>query len=317
MNPKPVVVLSHCLGDRPCRYNGQAIRDPFVARLEPFVDYRCVCPEVEIGLGIPRDPIRLVDDRRGGVRLVQPATGLDVTEKMRAFAARFLGGLGPVDGFLLKGRSPSCGVRDVKIHAPDGKRVIRRGAGVFAAAVLERFPGTAVEDEGRLSNFDLRDHFLTRIFAAARFRQVRSKAALVAFHAAHKLLLLAHHQAALRELGRLVANHERLPLPEVLARYREGLDRALARPARTPSRVNVFEHAFGYFSRNLSEAERRHFRQLIARYRDARVPAGAVTAVLRSWVERFRTAYLADQVLFEPYPEGLVSLLDSGKGRDP
>lgn len=317
MTPKPVVVLSRCLGDCPCRYNGQAIRDSFAALLGNVVEFRTVCPEVDLGLGVPRDPIRLVDGGREGVRLVQPSTNRDLTGEMRAFAARFLDGLGPADGFLLKGRSPSCGVGDVKIYSADGKRVVRRGTGIFAAAVLERFPRTPVEDEGRLHDFAVRDHFLTRLFAAARFRQVRSMAGLVAFHAAHKLLLLAHHQAAMRDLGRIVANPERLSFPRVLARYGEGLGRALARPARPPSRINVFEHIFGYFSDKLSPAERRHFRRLIGRYRQSRIPAGAVAALLGSWVERFQTSYLADQIFFEPYPEMLVSLLDSGKGREP
>lgn len=317
MTDKPLLVLSHCLGDRPCRYNGQAIRDPYVAMMADFVDFKPVCPEVAIGLGVPRNPIRLVDDGQGGLRLVQPATGLDVTDKMRSFAERFLEALGPVDGFMLKGRSPSCGIGDVKVHSADGNRVVRRDAGVFAAAVLERFPGTAVEEEGRLNDFSIRDHFLTRVFASARLRQVRSMSALVAFHAAHKLLLMAHHQTAMRELGRIVANHDRQPLPRVLERYREGLGRALARPAKTPARINVFEHAFGYFSGDLSAAERRHFQQLMAKYRASRVPVSAVTTLLKSWTERFRTDYLAGQVLFEPYPEALVSLLDSGKGREP
>lgn len=317
MTDKPLVVLSHCLGDCPCRYNGQAIRDPYVALMADFVELKPVCPEVAIGLGVPRDPIRLVDDGKEGVRLVQPSTGLDVTTKMKSFAKGFLGGLGPVDGFLLKGRSPSCGIGDVKVHSADGKRVVRRGAGVFAAAVLERFPGAALEDEGRLNDFSIRDHFLTRVFSSARFRQVRSMRELVAFHAAHKLLLMAHHQSAMRELGRTVANPEKLPFAGVRERYREGLDRALARPAKTPSRINVFEHAFGYFSGELSAAERRHFQQLISKYRASRVPVSAVTTLLKSWTERFRTGYLADQVLFEPYPEALVSLLDSGKGREP
>ncbi len=313
---RPAIVLSHCLADRACRYNGQALNDPIVKMLSGHVDFKPVCPEVAIGLGVPRHPIQMVD-AAGGVRLVQPATGLDVSAKMRAFAERFLKSLGPVDGILLKGRSPSCGPDNVKVHASVEGRVARRGPGLFAAAVIERFPGTALEEEGRLTDFSIRDHFLTRAFTAARFRAVRSMAALVRFHAAHKLLLLAHHQAALRELGRIVANHERLPLAAVLERYREGLGRALAKPARAPSRINVFEHAFGYFSKDLAAAERRHFRQLIDRYRASRIPVSAVTTLLRSWVERFGTAYLADQVLFEPYPEDLVSLLDSGKGRGP
>ena len=312
---RPVVVLSHCLAEEACRYNGQAIRDPVVARMADFVTFLPICPEVEIGLGVPRDPIRLVAEG-GGVTLVQPKTGLDVTEKMRAFSARYLDALGPVDGFLLKGRSPSCGISQVKIHSADAKRVERKGRGMFADAVLDRHPTAAVEEEGRLGDFTIREHFLTRIFASARLRDVRTAADLVRFQAQHKLLLLAHNQSAMRALGRVVANAERKPIAEVRAAYAEGLARALARPARMPSRINVFEHALGFFSDRLAAREKRHFLDLLDRYRAARVPVGAVTTLLRSWADRFEVAYLADQVLFEPYPEGLVQLLDSGKGRE-
>lgn len=162
---RPVVVLSRCLGRTACRYDGRAIYDPFVARLAPLVTFRTVCPEVALRLGIPRDAIRLVDDGRGGVRLVQPATGLDLTKKMRAFARRFLRALGPVDGFLLKSRSPSCGIGNVKVYSADGRRVVRRQAGIFAAAVRACFPGLAIVEEGSLRDSSRRRRFLARYLA--------------------------------------------------------------------------------------------------------------------------------------------------------
>jgi uncharacterized protein YbgA (DUF1722 family)/uncharacterized protein YbbK (DUF523 family) len=312
---KPIVVLSHCLANEACRYNGQALRDPIVATLRPHVTFRPVCPEVAIGLGVPRDPIHLVT-KGDGVALVQPKTGLDVTDKMRGFSAGFLDALGPVDGFLLKGRSPSCGIAQVKIHAADGLRVERKGHGLFAQAVIDRHPDVAVEEEGRLGDYAIRDHFLTRIFASARFRHVRSMAGLVRFQATHKLLLLAHGQTGIRALGRIVANAEGWPFDEVRALYGDGLARALARPARMPGRINAFEHAFGFCSDSLAAKEKRHFLELLVRYRASRVPMSAVTTLLRSWAERFEIAYLADQVLFDPYPEELFSLRDSGKASE-
>jgi uncharacterized protein YbgA (DUF1722 family)/uncharacterized protein YbbK (DUF523 family) len=279
------------------------------------VTFLPVCPEVAIGLGVPRDPVRLVAAGGGAVALRQPKTGLDVTERMRAFSAAHLEALGPVDGFLLKGRSPSCGIAQVRIHAADGSRVERKGRGLFAQAVLDRHPDVAVEEEGRLADFAIRDHFFTRIFASARLREVRSMAALVRFQATHKLLLLSHRQAAMRALGRIVANADGLPFGEVHARYANGFARALTRPARAPARIDVFEHAFGHLSDRLAPRERSHFLELLRRYRAARIPVGAVTTLLRSWAERFDVSYLVEQVLFEPYPEALVQLLDSGKGR--
>lgn len=311
---KPIVVLSHCLAREACRYNGEALYDPVVEALKDHVTFRPVCPEVAIGLGVPRDPVQLVA-RGAGVALLQPATGRDLTDTMKTFAERWLDGLGLVDGFLLKGRSPSCGIAQVKVRAKPEGPVLRRGHGVFAQAVLDRHPHLAVEEEGRLGNLAIRDVFLTRVFASARFRQVASMRALVRFQATHKLLLMGHGQTVTRELGRIVANAEGTPWEEVRARYGEGLAQALARPTRKPAWVNVFEHAFGYVSERLGPREKRHFAALLGAYRDARVSASAVTTLLRSWVERFEVDYLAEQVLFEPYPPALVSPLDSGQGR--
>lgn len=315
MTPKPVVVLSRCLGECACRYDGQALRDPHVARMADFVEFKTVCPERDLGLGVPRDPIRLMENGRGTVRLVQPATGRDLTEEMRTFASRFLDRLEVADGFLLKSRSPSCGVRDVKIRSADGKRVIRRGAGIFAAAVLERFPGSAVEDEERFKDPRIRDHFLTRIFTNARFRAVRSMSELVAFHAAHKLLLQVYRRSAMKDLERIAANSGRLPFPRVRERYREELGRALASPARTASRIHVLEHVFRCFFDKLPPARRCHLRRRIVGYRESGLPAGALILLLRTWVERFQNPDPADPALTEPYPRELMSLQDPGKGR--
>ena len=172
---KPRVVVSKCLGFAACRYDGAMISDDFVRRLAAHVTFCPVCPEMEIGLGCPRDPIRVVLAGKE-LRLMQPATGRDVTEAMRQFADSFLGGLGEVDGFLLKSRSPSCGLKDVKVYGgPAGNMPQSVGRGFFGGAVLDRFPGAAAEDEGRLRNFTLREHFLTRLFVPAEFREVRRR----------------------------------------------------------------------------------------------------------------------------------------------
>lgn len=313
---RPIVVLSHCLADRACRYNGQALRDPIVARMASHVMFRPVCPEMEIGLGVPREPIRLIQ-KENVVALVQPATGRDVTREMRIWTDEFLGSLEAVDGFLLKGRSPTCGPCGVRVYSSrDQGAPIRTSVGIFAAAVRERFPLVAMEDEGRLMNYALRRHFFTRLFTSARFRRVRSMADLARFQATHKLLLLGYQEKGLRELGTIVANHDRLDFSEVLRRYRLRLARMMTSAPRVPATLNVLEHAFGYVSRSLSPPERLYFLDLLKKYRDARVPFSVPATVIRSWVARFNVPYLADQVLFEPYPEELEQISDSGKGRD-
>ncbi len=317
--PKPVVVLSRCLELEPVRYNGQVIPYEFVRELEPWVTYVPVCPELEIGLGVPRDPIRIVAVG-GEARLVQPDTGRDVTEAMRGFADEFLVELGEVDGFILKNRSPSCGINDVKTYQGFEKSAsATRGAGFFGGRVLELYPGLAVEDEGRLRNYTIREHFLTKLFALARFRTVKASWAmgeLVRFHAENKMLLMAYNQKELRALGRIVANHDKLPVAEVMAAYERGFQAALARVPRYTSVINVLEHAAGYFSKQLNRSEKAYYRSALERYRNRRVPVSAVSSILRAWIVRFEEEYLLPQTFFEPYPEALVSLSDSGKGRE-
>ena len=319
-HPRPRVVFSRCLGFDQCRYNGGIISEPMVEQLKPFVDAVTVCPEVEIGLGIPRQPIRLVGDE-ASPRLVQPETGLDVTDKMKAFADRFLAEIEAPDGFVLKYASPSCGPREVKLYVNEKRGAASiKTSGMFGGSAAEKFPHCAIEDEGRLKSFDIRQHFLTRLFASARFRQACAGGRmrdLVAFHSTHKLILMAYNQTKMRELGRIVANPGRRPVAEVLADYANGLHMALVKAPRRTSAINILMHGFGYISDELQSSEKAFFLDSLEQYRDRRVPLSAPTSILRSWIVRFDVKYLADQFYFEPFPLGLVEVLDSGKGRVP
>ncbi len=306
---RPVVVLSKCLEVEACRYNAQIVRSHFVRRLDPWVDFVPVCPEVEIGLGVPRDPIRLVQID-GATRLVQPSTGRDLTDAMDAFAASFLDGLTDVDGFLLKNRSPSCGIKDVKVYAGLAKAPpVGKEPGQFGRRVLERFPGLIVEDEGRLHDPAIRAHFLTVLFLRAELRAIRERARmrdLVEFHTINKLLLMAYDQRGLRALGNIVANRERLPFDAVLGAYLDQFDATVARMPRRSAVVNVAQHAFGYFSKALNARERQYFLDLLERYRTRRAGLTSITSVLTAWIARFDEPYLSTQSFFEPYPRPLA-----------
>jgi uncharacterized protein YbgA (DUF1722 family)/uncharacterized protein YbbK (DUF523 family) len=306
------------MGFAACRYNGENLPERFLDRLAPFVEYVPVCPEVEIGLGTPREPVRLVT-RANVQHLLQPATGLDVTARMRRFSALFLDGVGDVDGFILKSRSPSCALSDAR-HYPSAEKSasLGRTPGLFGAAVLERLGHLAVEDEVRLLNFQLRDHFLRKLFALARLRELRSRpsmARLVAFHATHKLLFMACGEKAMRLMGRIVANPDGLRAPQVLERYEEIFRQVFARPARRGPVTNVMTHAFGYFSKRLTARERQHFLRALESYRAGRCPITAPLVLLSSWIERFGESYLEQQVFFDPFPQELIQLTDSGRGR--
>jgi uncharacterized protein YbgA (DUF1722 family)/uncharacterized protein YbbK (DUF523 family) len=316
---KPAVVISKCLGFERCRWNGEIINDEFVDRLAPYVDFQTVCPEMEIGLGVPRDPIH-IESSKGSLSLVQPATGRDVTRDMLAFCEGFLGSLGEVDGFLLKFRSPSCGPGDVRIYASGGKSgAMDKGPGFFGGAVLAAFPDLPAESEGRLKSFRIREHFLTRLFTMARFHAMQRANAmrdLVDFHARNKLLLMAYNQSELKVLGGIVANHERRRAGELIPLYREHLTKALSKVPRYTSNINVCMHALGYFTKDISAREKGYFLDALERYREGNIPLSAVTSIANSWIVRFDQAYLEQQSFFSPYPEGLAFISDSGKGRD-
>ena len=317
---RPRVVLSKCLELEACRYNAQTIRSGVVRLIEPYVEFLAVCPEVEIGLGVPRDPIRLVTEERdgsGAVQLVQPSTGRDLTESMTGFAHEFADATDRVDGLLLKSRSPSCGIKDVKLYAgPEDAPVAGKGPGMFAGIMMERFPDVAVEDEGRLTNAELRHHWLTRIFASADLRAALDEgpSGLVAFHTRYKLVLMAHSPEGQRDLGRLVADAG-ADFDAVARAYPSGFADAMAEPAGRGAHVNAIQHAQGYFKKGLTSAEKRQFASLQEQYRDGRLPLQALLAVLGSWVERFDEPYLREQRYFRPYPQPLVVAADSGRTR--
>ena len=315
--PRPRIVVSRCLGFDHCRWNGLMASSDVVRLLREYVEFLPVCPEVEIGLGVPRDPVRIIRGAGGGPRLVQPASGGDYTGEMTAHVAELLDSLSQVDGFVLKSRSPTCGIKDVKhYHSIERGAGADVGAGFLGAAVRERFAHLAVEDEGRLTNYGLRHHYLTQIFSFAAMRQVAAigtVGAWVQFQAENKLLLMAYSQQEMRALGRIVANREGLSASQVTAAYREHFYQALSRPPRSTSHINVLMHAFGYFE--LSGGEKRYFLECLEDYRAGRIPLSVCIAIVYAWIVRFEQAYLAQQRYFAPYPEDLLLVTDSGKGR--
>jgi len=315
---RPKIFASKCLGFAACRWNGVTIPDTFVDKLKKHADFVTACPEVEIGLGVPRDPIRIVL-KDGKYYLMQLNTARDVTSEMSGFSEKYLDSLGEVDGFILKDRSPSCGIKDVKVYPgiePAG--VIARTNGFFAEAVVKKFPYFPVETEARLTNYNIREHFLTGIFAFARFRGIKSRlhmGDLVRFHTENKFLLMAYDQEKMHLLGEIVANHEKKQPEEVFRKYEKHFGEALAKGPGHTSNINVLMHSLGHFSKKLSPEEKKFFLNELEEYRREQVPLSVPVSLLRSYIIRFKEEYLLRQSFFRPYPEEFMAVTDSGKGR--
>jgi uncharacterized protein YbbK (DUF523 family)/uncharacterized protein YbgA (DUF1722 family) len=308
---RPKIVISKCIEHDHCRYDGSVIPSDFVNALKPYVDFIPVCAEMEIGLGVPRDTVRIVSVD-GEIRLMQPATNLDVTDKMRDFSNRFLISLPEVDGFILKFRSPSCGMKDIKVYSGTSKSgAISKASGFFGGAVVKSFPDLAIEDEGRLRNFNVREHFLTKIYTLASFREVRNSgdvSDLLRFQEINKFLLEAHSPKECKILEDIVGNHEDLDLARQAGLYKEHLVKALKSPPRTASKANVLMHSLEYFQDQLTGEEKDHFLRSINRYKDKKIPYRALLAMMQSWAVRFGQDYIKNQTIFEPFPEELVEL---------
>lgn len=308
---RPKIVISKCIEFDHCRYDGSLIPSDFVKALKPHVDFTPICAEMEIGLGVPRSSVRIIS-ADGDFRLVQPATDLDVTERMRDFSSRFLGSLSEVDGFILKHRSPSCGMKDIKVYSgSEGFGAVSKTSGFFGGAVVKRFPDLAIEDEGRLRNYNIREHFLTKLYALAGFREVQEKGSiseLILFHTANKLLLAVHSQKEANILGNIAANREGLTFAEQARRYREHLAIALRRPPKYTSKANMLMHSLGYFSDKLSREEKAHFISNVEKFKQRKIPFSALLVTIQSWIARFDEGYLKNQTIFEPFPEDLIEL---------
>jgi uncharacterized protein YbgA (DUF1722 family)/uncharacterized protein YbbK (DUF523 family) len=304
--PPLSVAVSDCLTGAAVRFDGGHKHSSLPhERFEGLYEFRGLCPELAIGLGVPRDPIHLVGDpaapRARGVK----DPGLDVTERLQAYAEATVPVLDDVMGFIFMKNSPSCGLERVKVYARQGVAPTSNGRGIFAAAIVRALPDLPVEDSGRLFDPVLCENFVTRTFAYAHWRRVEAKgvtaARLIAFHSAYKYLLMAHSVPAYREAGRLLADLSG-DLEAVAARYRSVLMAGLARPARPGGHANVLQHLAGYVKRELDAATRSELADLIQAYRRGEVPLLAPLTLLRHHLRRYPDSYALEQIYLSPHP---------------
>lgn len=302
--------ISSCLLGSKVRFDGGHKHDRYLTGvLGEWVEWVSVCPEIDIGLGIPRPTIRL-EHAHPVPRLMEPRTREDLTEKMEQYSYTKIEELQSLelDGYVLKRASPSCGMERVRVFSKGSPT--KSGVGVFARVLMERWPNLPVEEEGRLNDPGLRERFIEHVFCHHRWRHLRrrgpTRGRLVEFHTAHKLLLSAHNEAAYRRLGRIVGAAGTMPDEELYRKYEDEFHLALRSRATPKRHSNVLYHILGYLKRALDPREKREAVQLIEDYRTGLLPLIVPITLLRHHAFKHEIGYLKGQLYLEPHPKELM-----------
>ena len=310
MLEKVQVGVSSCLLGEEVRFDGGHKRDAYLTgTLASYFDFVPFCPEAAVGLGIPRQPIRLV--RRGAsVRAVGVKTPeLDPTDQLAAYAETTTGQLSHISGYIFKKASPSCGMERVKVYNEKGMPE-QNGVGIYAGVLMQRLPLLPVEEEGRLGDAVLRENFIERVFVYHRWQQMMrdglTASELVDFHSDHKYLILAHDQEAYRQLGRLVADAGKSDLERLAADYVALLMQTLKRPATTRQHVNVLQHLLGYLKKHLDTLDREELLETIEQYRQGLLPLIVPITLIRHHFRRNPDPYVLRQYYLSPHPKELM-----------
>lgn len=303
--------ISRCLLGDEVRFDGGHKRDNFLTDVfGRYVEWVPVCPEVEAGLGTPREAMRLVGDPQEP-RLVTIKSGTDHTRALNTMTTNRIAELKELDlsGFVFKRGSPSCGVERVRVYTEHGMPS-HNGVGIFARAFVEQFPLIPVEEEGRLCDAPLRENFIERVFCYRRYQDLLqngvTRQAVVRFHTIHKYLLLAHSTQHYQQLGRLVGQAERYRPKELAVKYGELFMNALAIKATVRKHVNVLQHILGYFKDRLGTREKAELLGVIGDYHHGLTPLIVPLTLIKHYVQLFDVGYIRDQVYLNPHPKELM-----------
>jgi len=309
--PKIKVGVSSCLLGEKVRWNGDHKQDLFVKDLlGQFFEWIPTCPEVEVGMGIPRETVQLAGDPKAP-RMVGNSTGTDWTVRMNRYSKKRSAELETSNlcGYIFKNRSPSCGIARIKVYGKGGMPT-PNGRGLFADAFMRQYPLVPVEDEGRLHDPGIRENFITRVFAYERLSHLLdgrfSRKALVEFHTAHKFLLLAHSRKHYDALGRLVASAKQFPPSELKRRYAEAFMHTLSFKTSAKKNSDVLYHMLGFLKKLLPKIDKRGVIEAIEDYRKGLVPLIVPVTLVRHYVRKHEVAYLTDQVYLNPHPKELM-----------
>lgn len=302
--------ISSCLLGEEVRYDGGHKRNVYITgTLSQYFKFKPICPEMAIGLGVPRPTIRLVDEGAGIRVLGVKDSTLDVTYKLRAFSQEACGKLGNLSGYILKKDSPSCGMERVRVY--DSKEMPQKsGRGVFADTLMKTWPNLPVEEEGRLMDPVLRENFIERVFIFYRWQQLINSGLtakrLVEFHTQHKFNLLAHDETTYRQLGRMVAELNKENLQAIANNYVDLLMSGLKKPATRKRHTNVLMHVMGFFKNQLSADDKQEMLELLEAYRNGQLPLIVPITMMKHHLRRYPHPYIEQQYYMYPYPEELM-----------
>jgi len=297
---KPTILISKCLGFDACRYDGQKIPNGIVDMLKEYVEFIPICPEMGIGLSTPRKPLSLILNN-----LIERDSEKDFTKKMNDFSISFLSKIDDLDGALFMSRSPSCSIYSAKIHEPNIERHTN-GAGLFAKKVKEKFPNIPMEEKGRINNYDIRENFLTKVFLLKNFKE---RVSLEDFHKKNKFLLMSFSREIMKELGQINSKNNN-------EAYKQKLYELLKKDQTINLITDALIHIYGFFKDKINQKEKEFFSKIIKEYQKEKAPKSEILTLLKDWAIRFNDEYILNQTIFNPYPEELNIITDSGKGRD-
>ena len=305
--------ISSCLAGEEVRYNGGHLADSFLmGTLADHVQWVPVCPEFEVGMGVPREQIRLVG-APDNPRLMGSRTETDHTQLMLAWARDRTSGLASqdLDGFVLAANSPSCGLLRVRVYQTEGAPAVKQGVGIFARALTNRIPDLPVEENGRLHDPRLRENFVERIFVRRRWHQMLENdptpGGLVRFHTAHKMIFMAHSNAHYRSIGRLVASAGVTPWSELIACYQAQMTEALRLIATPKKNTNVLHHLMGFLKDAIPTDDKQELLDIIDQYRSEQLPLIVPITLLKHHLRKPTVPqWVHQQAYLNPYPQELT-----------
>ena len=311
MNENNVKVgISSCLLGEKVRFDGGHSQSKYcIHTLTEFFQFRQFCPEMAAGFGTPRPAIRLVGDLDNPKLVYSNNPGEDLKEKLSNGYAKFIKKQSDLSGYILMKNSPSCGMDRIKVYMDNGHSHIKKRSGLFAQALMEKYPNLPVEEDGRLNDEGLRENFIMRVYAYHRLNKLKDDEltmhALIQFHSRYKYMVMAHSQVAYKSLGKLLNGSSNLEIEELFDEYSSQFMQAISKPAKRTNHFNTLQHIFGYLKTSLTPAAKADIINVLERYKNSEVNLATPLSLLNHYIKQYGSEYIQSQYYLNPYPEKL------------